>query len=196
MKKKLLYLFSFYLISGCTPPPSPSSYERSKDYQAINKTYTAGRIGASLRKFPKISTPISKNIQVGDTVYVYGRLNQEWYVVRRNGKRYFAPFKNIYPFNALETSLNAYKPIPDSSARQFIHIPLLAEWLLRNLSGRGTPARGQESGLIADVEQWYREAKSGSIRAKNVVWCSIDNRVGASKYFLWHYNKPVAAFHL
>ncbi|MDQ4141279.1 MAG: hypothetical protein M3142_12250 [Bacteroidota bacterium] len=127
MKKTLLYLLSFYFISGCTPSLSPSAYELRNDYEPVGETYTAGRSGVSLRKIPKILAPVSKNIGVGDTVYVYGRLNLDWYVVRRNGKKYFAPYKNIYQFRTTVTSAKTHQPIPDSSTLHLIHIPLLAE---------------------------------------------------------------------
>ncbi|QMU31335.1 SH3 domain-containing protein [Adhaeribacter radiodurans] len=127
MKTNLLYLLSFYFISGCAPTLSPSSYEGSSNYKPINETYTAGRSGVSLRRIPKIFAPVSKNIQVGDTVYVYGRLNHDWYVVRRNGRKYFAPFRNIYQFRTTVTTAKTYQPIPDSSTLHLIHIPLLAE---------------------------------------------------------------------
>ncbi|PSR55649.1 hypothetical protein AHMF7605_20130 [Adhaeribacter arboris] len=127
MKKNLLYLLSFYLLSGCTYSLSPSSYELSSNFRPILETFTAGRSGVSLRKIPNTFAPVFKSIRVGDTIFVYGRLNYDWYVVRRNGKKYFAPFKNIYQFRTIVTSANTHQLIPDSSTLHLIHIPLLAE---------------------------------------------------------------------
>lgn len=103
MQKQLLFLFGLSFMMGCATRPTPTSYERSVGYEAINETYMAGKNGVVLRKNPRIYTQICKNIRVGDTLYVYGRLNFNWLVVRRNGKRYFAPSTGLYSYSAWQT---------------------------------------------------------------------------------------------
>ena len=124
MKQTLLVLFAFACLTGCSSALKTTSYEQPKNYEVINATYTAGRKGVVLRKFPKVFTPIFKNIRVGDTIFVHGQINHEWYVVRNKGKKYYAPYRDIYPFSIVEVSS---RPVPDSSQAQFTPIPLLAE---------------------------------------------------------------------
>ena len=124
MKHLLLSLVTFSCISACTRPQAVSSYTQHEGYEAINATYTAGRAGAVLRKYPKVLTPILKNVRVGDTLYVHGRIKHDWYVVRRNGKKYFAPYRDIYAFSIKDIAAH---PQLDSSTGLFTPIPLLAE---------------------------------------------------------------------
>ncbi len=124
MKQFLLALLACTCTTACTLPLSTTAYDQHEGYEAINATYTAGRTGAVLRKYPKVFTPILKNVRVGDTLYVHGRINHDWYVVRRNGKKYFAPYREIYAFSITDI---ASRPHLDSSAVQLTPIPLLAE---------------------------------------------------------------------
>ncbi|QNF35281.1 hypothetical protein HUW51_22115 [Adhaeribacter swui] len=124
MKQTLLALFTLTCFTGCTPLLKATAYEHPTGYEEINATYTAGRKGVVLRKYPKIFNPIFKNIRVGDTIFVHGQINHEWYVVRNKGKKYYAPYRDIYPFSILDV---AVRPAPDSSLQQFPPIPLLAE---------------------------------------------------------------------
>ncbi len=124
MKQTLLALLACACITGCTLPLSTTAYNQHEGYESINATYTVGRTGAVLRKYPKVFTPILKTIRVGDTIYVHGRINHEWYVVRRSGKKYFAPYREIYAFSITDI---AARPQLDSSAVLLTPIPLLAE---------------------------------------------------------------------
>ncbi|RDC63413.1 SH3 domain-containing protein [Adhaeribacter pallidiroseus] len=124
MKQILLALLASACTTGCTLPLSTTAYNQHEGYHAINATYTAGRTGAVLRKYPKVFTPILKNVRVGDTLYVHGRINHDWYVVRRSGKKYFAPYRDIYAFSIADI---VARPQLDSFAVQLTPIPLLAE---------------------------------------------------------------------
>ncbi len=124
MKQTLLALLACACITGCTLPFATTAYNQQEGYQAINATYTAGRSGAVLRKYPKVLNPILKTIRVGDTIYVHGRINHEWYVVRRSGKKYFAPYREIYAFSIMDI---AERRFPDSSVVQLTPIPTLAD---------------------------------------------------------------------
>ena len=124
MKQFLLALLTSACTTACTLPLSTTAYNQHAGYAPINATYTAGRTGAVLRKYPKVFTPVVKNVRVGDTLYVHGRINHDWYVVRQNGKKYYAPYRDIYAFSITDI---AERPHLDSLAVQLTPIPLLAD---------------------------------------------------------------------